>query len=189
MYLRLLIFLFFLSFSKYAFPQGGSVRIAVYGGGNVDFVFNSMSDYTAGITLTNYTLIGIDVIDLAAPPDWESWTLSISADDPGIDGLDGTGPANKFPLNAIQVRTTLSGGCVSCNFFGSPWVNLPAAPTIFVDGNAAGGADDIPPNLGTATDQINISYRCGVSTSLLGLSLPADYYSDDIFIDLLMTSP
>ncbi len=176
---------------------GGSVRLAVLGGGNVDFVFNSISDYTAGITLTNWTLIGISVRDEAGdinPPagdDYTTWSFSISADDPGADGLDGMVPTNKLPLNAIQVRSTVSAGCGTCNFLGSPWVNLPAVPTVFVDGSS-GGADqieDVPSaeNLVFGIDQINISYRCGVSTSLLNLSAEADYYSDELWFDLVMS--
>jgi len=191
----------FIVFSLAGFSQsstpGGSVRLAVLGGGNVDFIFNSMNDYTSGITLTNWTLIGISVRDEAgdinapAGDDYTTWTFSISADDPGADGLDGLNPANKLPLNNIQVRATLASGCATCNFAGSPWVDLTAAPVVFVDGSA-GGADQIedvpsPENLTFGIDQMNISYRCGVSTSLLGLSLPVDYYSDDIWFDLTMS--
>jgi hypothetical protein len=197
----LILFFGFILFPIVVFSQsstpGGSVRLAVLGGGSVDFVFNSMNDYTAGITLTNWTLIGISVRDEAGdinPPagdDYTTWTFSISADDPGADGLDGLNPANKLPLSNIQVRTTVAAGCATCNFFGSPWVDLSAVPAVFVDGSG-GGADqieDVPSaeNLTFGADQMNISYRCGVSTSLLTLSLPVDYYSDDIWFDLIMS--
>ena len=201
MILRGLIIFFFINCWQSVFGQsstpGGSVRLAVFGGGSVDFIFNSITDYSSGITLTNWSLVGISVRDeagdnnLPVGDDYTTWTFSISADDPGADGLDGSIPANKLPLTAIQVRTTLSAGCGTCNFFGSPWVDLPVAPTVFVDGST-GGADqieDVPSaeNLTYGADQLNISYRCGVSTSLLSLSLPSDYYSDDIYLDLLMS--
>ena len=175
-------------FSCSALSQS-SVRIAIYGGGNLDFVFNSISEYKTGITHTNFTLIGIEVIDgpdLPIDVDYITWELRFEADDANLDGFfNGTDPANTVPLGVVEAQATLSAGCVSCNFFGSPWIPLSGASTLLVDGNAAGGADDIPPNLATPIDQISISYRCGVSASLLGET--ADFYADDIFIDLIMS--
>ncbi len=168
------------------FSQVGSVRIQVYGGGNLDFVFNSISDYKAGITYTNFTLIGIEVTEPLIGDTYETWELRFEAADINVDGnLNGTDPANTIPLSAIEVQaSSIALGCPTCNLFGSPWIPLSGASTLLADGNALGGADDIPPNLATPTDQINISFQCGVTTSLLGAT--PDYYADDIYIDLIM---
>lgn len=191
MILRWYIIILFLNFHQCLFSQS-SVRIAVYGGGNLDFVFNSISDYSTGITYTNYTLLGIEVIDgpdLPIDRDYITWELRVSAADANVDGnLNGTNPANTIPLSAIEVQaSSIALGCPTCNLFGSPWVALIGQPatSLLVDGNQLGGADDIPPNLATPSDQINISFRCGVTTSLLGEI--ADFYSDDIYIDLIMS--
>jgi len=188
--LRWFVIILFLNFYQCVFSQVGSVRVQVYSGGNLDFVFNSISDYKTGITYTNFTLIGIEVTEPLVGDTYETWELEVSADDADADGfLTGTDPANTLPFSSIEVQATLAAGCPSCNFFGSPFV--PLAPdlgiglnTVLVDGNLLGGVDDIPPNLAIATDQINISFRCGVTTSLLGET--ADYYSDDIFLDIIM---
>lgn len=190
MVLRWVIIFFF---GVTLFPATGhaqsSVRIAIYGGGNLDFVFNSISDYNTGLTYANWTLIGIEVIDdpLDAT-DYLTWELRFEASDADGDGaLTGTSAVNTIPFATVEARATLSAGCATCRFFGSPFVALSPVSTLLVDGNALGGADDIPPNLATTTDQINISYRCGVTTNLLTLSAAADYYSDDIFLDLIMS--
>ena len=176
---------------------GGSVRLVVLSGSNLDFVFNSISDYKTGITYLNYTQIGISVTDEAGdinPPvgdDYTQWQISIEADDADGDGaLNGTNPANTLPFSVVEVlATSIAVGCGTCNLLGSPWVPLAVVPTIRIDGSN-GGADQIedlpsPENLNYTLDQINISFRCGVATSLLGAT--ADYYADDMFIDLLMS--
>jgi len=64
MWLRVVSFIFCILSSAYSFSQsstpGGSVRITVLAGGNIDFVFNSISDYKTGITKLNYTVLGIE---------------------------------------------------------------------------------------------------------------------------------
>ena len=147
-----------------------------------------MNDYKTGVTYTNRTLIGLQVIDDAALPDYTTWELRCQVEDADADGfLTGTSSLNQIPFSTIEMRATLSSGCLSCRFFGSPYVALAPVSTLLVDGHAAGGVDDIPPNLSVTTDQISISYRCGVTTSLLNSSPAADYYSDNIFIDLIMS--
>ena len=186
MILRLQILFLFLNICQCAFSQVGSVRIQVYNGGRFDFIFNTISDYKAGIIYTNYTLIGIEAIDPPAGTDYLTWELRFEADDINLDGnFNGTNPANIIPLGAVEVQSSLAAGCISCNFFGSPWIALTGASQLLADGNLLGGADDIPPNLAITTDQINISYRCGFTTSLLGAT--ADYYADDLFIDIIMS--
>lgn len=191
MVLRLQILILFLNLYQCVFSQDGSVRVRVFGGGTLDFVFNSISEYKTGITYLNYTMIGIEATE-GVPTDRTAWRIEVSADDADADGnLNGTNPANTIPLSSVEVQATSVSSCVPLpcpiNLFGSPWLPLSNVPTIIVDGNAVGGADDIPPNLSFATDQVNISFRCGVTTSLLGET--ADYYSDDIFFDILLTPP
>ena len=185
MFLRIeYIIIFFIGCCQPLFSQGGSVRIAVYGGGNLEFVFNSMGDYNTGITQTNWSLLGLEVNDDVALPNFTTWRLTMEADDADADGfLTGLNPLNTLPFNAIEIRATVAAGCASCNTFGSPFVGLTAAPVVIADGGPAVGPPLVP-GLATATDQLNISYRCGVAVSML--SGAADYYSDDIVFTLEM---
>lgn len=195
MIVRLIIAIAFFSFHHYVFSQDGSVRVRVFSGSNLDFIFNSISDYSTGITFTNYTLLGIEATDPAGGTDRTAWTIEISADDADADGfLTGTNPANTIPFSAIEVQATSIASCVPIpcpiNLFASPWVPLTAFPitTIIIDGNALGGADDIiagVSELAYTIDQVNISYRVGVTTSLLGEQ--ADYYADDINFDIIIS--
>lgn len=177
-------------FAQCPVGSGGCVRVTVYSGGNVDFIFHSMSDYSNGITYNDWTLIGIGVEDLLPAPDFTGWTLSVSAEDANAnDALDGSIPANTIPLSNIQVRATLAAGCASCNFFGSPFVDLVGEPasTIIVDSSTDPNCPCPPGVLTTLTpitDQINISYQAGVLPLGSMLGRPADYYSDDIWIDI-----
>lgn len=163
--------------------QGGSVRIAVYGGGSVDFIFNSIKDYNTGVTYNNWTLLGLEVIDAAALPDYKKWKLTVNLEDPDGDGSITGLNGNLLPFSTIEVKATISVGCPSCQVYGSPFIALSAVPTMVVDGGPAVGPPLVP-SLGTAADQVNISYRCGVTTSLLGKA--ADFYSDNIIYTLEM---
>lgn len=196
MILRLLIFILFLNLYQCVFSQDGSVRVRVFTGGNLDFVFNSISEYKVGITYLNYTVIGIEATDPAGGTDRTAWRVEVSANDGDGDGfLTGTDPVNTLPFSTVEVQATSVASCVPVpcpiNLFGSPWVPLAVVPTTIIDGNAAGGGDDIIDGgiseLAFTTDQVNISYRAGVTTSLLGEQ--ADFYSDDINFDILLTPP
>jgi hypothetical protein len=182
-----------------ASTPGGSVRLTVLGGGNVEFIFNSMNDYKVGVTYNNWTTLGISVrdeagdINLPAGDDYTQWQLSFQAQDADGDGfMNGTNAVNKILFSSFELKATVGAGCATCNVFGSPFVALAVAPgAVLVDGSNGGGwppdqIRDVPSadNLTFGSDQVNISYRCGVTTSLLGS--PADYYSDDIVFTLLM---
>ena len=162
---------------------GGCVRVAVLGGGNVNFVFNNMQDYKNGITYTNWTLLGITATQAnPAPPNFDNatWTLDIQAAGPNFVGVN---PANTLPLTTIQTKAIVSAGCATCNVFGSPFQTLTAAPVVLATGTLAG--DQLPDSgagdLNFGTDQIAITYTAGKNPlgSLLGKA--ADYYSVDVW--------
>jgi len=195
MFVRLaIIFCFNIFFYNISFSQS-SVRVAVYGGGSLNFVFNSISDYNTGITYTNWTTIGMEVVD--DPFDafnYISWDLKVEADDADGDGfLTGSGlPVNQLPFGVIEVQATLAAGCASCNFYGSPFIALTNAPSVaLVDGTndplcPCPPGDQLGSSLDLVSDQVSISYRCGVTTNLIAIGASADYYSDDIFFTVEM---
>jgi hypothetical protein len=196
---RFFIVILFLNFYQYILSQDGSVRVKVFGGSSIDFVFNSISKYKNGIPFppsTVYqTVLGIEATDPAGGTDRTAWRIEVRAEDADGDGnLNGTNPANTIPLSAVEIQATSIASCVPVpcpiNLFGSPWIPLSNIPAILVDGNALGGPDDIiagTSELAYTTDQIRITYRCGVTTSLLGR--PADFYSENIFLDIYLTPP
>ncbi len=117
----------------------------------------------------------------------------MAADADGDGALTALNPANTLAygaLSVLEVQATSIASCVPLpvgpcpvNLLTSPWVLLQVAPgTVIIDGNAALGADDVPPMLDYNSTQVNISYRCGVTNSVFGAT--ADYYSDEIFLDI-----
>lgn len=192
-----------LSWSQSSTP-GGSVRLTVQSGGNIDFIFNSIDKYKSGITLTNYTILGISVTDnlgdLNAPigvDDYTNWRIYAEAVDADGDvAITGTNPANTLPFSTIELDATISAGCASCfDVQGAAFIALPAPGTgalwPIIDGSNAPGnpvdqIDETVPgdNLDYSVDRIAISYQCGVTTSLLGAA--SDYYTDEILFTLEM---
>src|SRR3989304_3804139 len=143
MILRLQILILFLNFHQCLFSQDGSVRVRVFGGGTLDFVFNSISDYKTGITYLNYTVIGIEATE-GVPTDRTAWRIEVSADDVEAGGnLTGPNPANVIPLSVVEVQAHRVASCipVPCpiNLLGSPWGRLSHGWDMNLDGNAVGG--------------------------------------------------
>ena len=187
------IFISFL-FSLSAFSQDGSVRVKVFSGSNLDFIFNSISDYKNGVTYPNYTILGIEATE-GAPTDRTNWEVTVRAENASLpiplDGfLHGSNNANTIPLSVIEVRAEPNPVCplppaacpVNPDPLGLGWIPLSNVPQLIIDSKALGGGDNIPPTLLTTDTQVNISFRCGFGGTLLGE--PADYYADDIWLDI-----
>lgn len=166
------------------------MRVRVFSGSNLNFVFNSMSEYTGGITYLNHTLLGIEATE-GAPTNRTGWEITVRAEDGNGDNLlNGSVPANTLPLGNIEVQATSIAICtpnpavMPCpvDLMGSPWVPLSNVSTLLVGSNALGLTPDVPPELDYNTTQINISFRCGVGGTMLGEA--ADYYADEIWLDI-----
>ncbi|MEW5845601.1 MAG: hypothetical protein AB1777_04965 [Bacteroidota bacterium] len=158
------------------------LRLTVVSGGNIDFVVNTIGQYTSGINSgggdaryqTNFTV--------SASQDFD---VTIRAEDATFIGQDNA--ANTMPLNNVGLNLTESGsGSAPAN-----WA-LPAAVLALtnaaqnivtgVAGAAAGGADKnnftIQWRLGTAEGAMNAS-------SLLAQSLTPDRYITNVFLELV----
>lgn len=158
------------------------LRLTVVSGGNIDFVVNTIGQYTSGINSgggdaryqTNFTV--------SASQDFD---VTIRAEDATFLGQDNA--ANTMPLNNVGLDLTESGsGSAPAN-----WA-LPAAVLALtnaaqnivtgVAGAAAGGADKnnftIRWRLGTAEGAMNAS-------SLLAQSLTPDRYITNVFLELV----
>jgi hypothetical protein len=172
--------------------QGATARIAVYGGGDVEFVFNSIIEYKNGIAAgyVNYTLVGLQVTDAATLPDFTTWKLVAFANNaagPANTFFFGTNILNKLPFSDVELRATVAANCGTCVVNPLGFIDLVGAPAeaSLVTGSIVGGSAvvaNVPPNLVSTLDQINISYRCGVGAAKNVMGIPADYYSDDIVL-------
>jgi len=158
------------------------LRLTVVSGGNIDFVVNTIDQYTSGINSgggdaryhTNFTV--------SASQDFD---VTIRAEDASFLGQDNA--ANAMLLNNVGFDLTESGsGADPANW------SLPAAVLALTNGAqnivdgvvgaAAGGADKnnftIRWRLGTGEGAMN-------STTLLAQSLTPDRYITNVFLELV----
>lgn len=192
---RCLTILILACVSESGLAQGASVRVEVLAGGNLGFVFNSIAKYKTGITTpADFTVIGITADEGGGTPDYLRWELFAEIEDADGDGfITGTNPINQLPFYTVELSTSTVLGCASCQHLypAAPGLALSGIPQVFVDGDAGGGADDLPPNLAFTTDKIGITYYVGTNpcpcppgNNLLGS--PADFYSDVILVTITM---
>lgn len=158
------------------------LRLTVVSGGNIDFVVNTIDQYTSGINSgggdaryhTNFTV--------SASQDFD---VTIRAEDATFLGQDNA--ANTMPLNNVGFDLTESGSGAAPANWALPAAVLPltnAAQNIVtgVAGAAAGGADKnnftIRWRLGTAEGTMN-------GITLLAQSLTPDRYITNVFLELV----
>ncbi|UTW63365.1 hypothetical protein KFE98_04180 [bacterium SCSIO 12741] len=146
-----------------------------------------------GITLTDYTVIGITMVDSnQVGHDLTGFELQFRAFN-GATQITGENPLNFLPLSEIEVEASDNG--------------IGTAPGVIIFNDGLGGPQELDQvfkncveyteaaalgapvfnSLDAASHQINISYRCGDGGSLLGM--PADYYSVEIEFQLIPTGP
>lgn len=158
------------------------LRLTVVSGGNIDFVVNTIGQYTTGINngggdaryQTNFTV--------SASQDFD---VTIRAEDATFLGQDNA--ANTMPLNNVGLDLTETGSGSAPGNWALPAAVLAltnAAQNIVtgVAGQAAGGADKnnfiIRWRLGTAEGAMNAS-------TLLAQSLTPDRYITNVFLELV----
>jgi len=141
-----------------------------------------MSKYTAGVTYTDWTTLGIFVDDNAGAIDFE-WELTFRATTPDINGDAG----NILPLSTLELTTTDAAASLTAKgaFFTVGATALTAVDQVMVCrgtpgcGNAVDVAAAVDePNWPTDDDRVAITYDCGTTTPLLGSA--ADFYTVDI---------
>ncbi len=158
------------------------LRLTVVSGGNIDFVVNTIAQYTSGINSgggdaryqTNFTV--------SASQDFD---VTIRAEDATFIGQDNS--ANTMPLNNVGLDLTESGSGVDPTNWALPPAVLAltnASQNIVTGatGAAAGGADK---------NNFTIQWRLGTSegamngSSLLAQSLTPDRYITNVFLELV----
>ncbi len=158
------------------------LRLNVTSGGNIEFNFNTLADYTNGI-------VNSDAYDtqftVASSVDWEVVMFSEEDNLVGTDMADGS---STMPLDNIGYRVDHIGTGTTADLFIIPSESSTAALTnseIAIVGNAGTNAGDVDQN------SFIIHWRCGVpgegdmnTLSILEQNLAADRYATNVFLTL-----
>ena len=156
------------------------LRLTVVSGGNIDFVVNTIDQYTSGINSgggdarwqTNFTVSSSQDFD-----------VTLQAEDATLFGQDD--PGHTMLLNNIGFDLTGSGGGPANWALPGDVLPLTNGPQSIVTGLAGASAGDATQNnftiqwrLGTREDAMNVS-------SLLAQSLTPDRYITNVFLELV----
>ena len=156
------------------------LRLTVVSGGNIDFVVNTIDQYTNGINSggadarwqTNFTVSSSQDFD-----------VTLAAEDATLMGQDD--PANTMPLDNIGFDLTGSGGGpanwalpLAVLALTQPSQNIVTGVAGFSAGDATQNNFTIQWRLGTREDAMNVS-------SLLAQSLTPDRYITNVFLELV----
>jgi len=164
----LLILLVLLPVTIFAQPGANpyTARIVISRGGFVDFVFNSVEKYQTGITYNDYTYIDICFHDPDNPGvGGTKWQLEVETATAGVNLIG----ASAIPLSVIELELN---GTATATYPGGAVVLTSAAQLIATNGIQGDESDN----------KIRITYRCGVTNSLLGY--PPAYNTVDLIFTL-----
>lgn len=157
------------------------LRLNVVSGGNIEFNFNTLADYTTGI---NNSEAYDTQFTVASSVDWEVMMFSEEDNLVGTDMADGS---STMLLANIGYRVSHTGSGVTGDLFAIPSLSATAALTnteVGIVQNAGTNAGDIGQNAFT------IHWRCGVQQdamhgeSILQQNLSADRYATNVFLTL-----
>ncbi len=157
------------------------LRLNVVSGGNIEFNFNTLADYTNGIANspaydTKFTV--------ASSVNWEVRIYSEEADLIGTDDASGS---NTLDLNNIGYQITYDGTGAPGNYTlpaSGTTLSLTDAEVVLVGLGGASNAGDINAN------EFTINWRCGTQegtmngSSILQQSAAADRYATNVFLIL-----
>ena len=157
------------------------LRLTVVSGGNIDFVVNTIDQYTNGINSggadarwqTNFTVSSSQDFD-----------VTLAAEDATLMGQDD--PANTMPLDNIGFDLTASGGVIGTNW-ALPAAVLPLdqAAQLIVTGVANFSAGDATKNNFTIRWRLGTSEGTMNGATLLAQSLTPDRYITNVFLELV----
>ena len=163
-----------------ASAQDNSARIVVLVGGNIPFNFTSLRHYEDGIERIGGTTLGVSVSDLPSANTLSGWRIEYNSFGAQANLIGDNG--GTLPLSAVQIRATNGigltpgAGTVYNQATVTDYQDLTAGPTVMFR-----TTDHL--NTDISTHQLNIDYRCGVATSLLGEE--ADTYTVEIEYTLI----
>ncbi len=141
----------------------GQARLNISSGSSVNFYFNSYQKYQTGITYNDFTKFVVYYKDTTVANSFPNWRIDVKALTPQINGDGG----NTLNLDILELQATGAGTSAGYQFLTNTDISL-----------LTGAAETAP---GTVT--VSVSYRCGVTNSLLGKN--PDYYVVDLLFTLM----
>jgi len=147
------------------------LRLQVKTGGNIQFVFNTMDQYTSGIGYTAGTTTTFTVASST------NFSVSMGAEDDALYGVE-TGDrvltTGSIPLNVVRFNVTGGTGIMAAA------TDLPltivTAPTVIVDAGVSGAAG--------AANTFDVEWSAGTHAGLGVMDYPADVYVTNVFLNL-----
>lgn len=157
------------------------LRLTVVSGGNIDFVVNTIDQYTNGINDTGSDTRYQTNFTVSSSQDFD---VTIRADDASFLGQDD--PAHTMPLDNVGFDLTESGSGDATNFT-LPGAIIPLTNTAqnIVTGIAGASAGDATKNNFTIRWRLGTSEGTMNSNSLLEQSLDPDRYITNVFLELV----
>jgi hypothetical protein len=161
-----------------------SARISLLTGGNLNFNFLNLNEYKNGITLENYTVLGITICDCASEMGADpvagstitGWDLYIDTDEPF---LTGSIPGNFIPLCFLEAEASTRNGLIGVNYTGRQVLRQHGnSERIAFDDNTPFSID----SRFWTNDQMNISYFLAVPPT------NADCIADNIYFPIINSS-
>ncbi|MDD4673626.1 MAG: hypothetical protein PHI03_11890 [Bacteroidales bacterium] len=156
------------------------LRLTVVSGGNIEFVVNTIDDYTSGINSGGTDVRYHTIFTVSSSQDFD---VTLRSEEDDLLGQDNT--ANV--LDGANVGYDLTGGT---GVDGTNW-NLPAAieglsstAATIVDGVASLAAGDAVQNRFVIRWRLGTQEGNMAGTSLLAQSNPADRYVTNVFLEL-----
>lgn len=153
--------------------QNISLRLRVVSGGNVSYIFNSLTKYQAGITYEDWTRLQInfnDTTNAGTPGPSAGWELKVRAIQNSIMS-DGGNP--NLETESIEIRPKVAAGGNSTHVIITN-INLTNGFQTIVEGD---GNQNIQ-------EEVFISYDCGVNPLYKMLNNPPDLYYVDLEVKI-----
>ena len=156
------------------------LRLTVVSGGNIDFVVNTIDQYTNGINSggadarwqTNFTVSSSQDFD-----------VTLAAEDAFLMGQDD--PANTMTLDNIGLDLTGSGGGPANWALPATVLALTNVAQNIVTGVVGASAGDATQNNFTIRWRLGTSEDAMIGTTLLAQSLTPDRYITNVFLELV----
>jgi hypothetical protein len=162
------------------------LRLNVVSGGNIEFNFNTLADYTTG--KANNEAYNT-VITVASSVDWE---IQMYAEDSKLIGTDNESGINTMDLDNIGYTVTYGGNFIAEE--GVDAYDIPAEdlvqPLTHTESTILISRGDIPNAGDINKNKFTINWRCGTmeggmtGKSILQQSIAPDRYATNVFLIL-----